>query len=100
MTKLGKEFDIQDYLINTENDPAAFFQACIEEDPGDGSLVRRALSELAKARGMTLLAKETGLSRQCLYKALNENGKPTFETIFRISRALKLQPPIAQIRNA
>lgn len=43
---------------------------------------------------MTLLAKETGLSRQCLYKALSEEEKPTFETIFRISRALKLQPPI------
>ena len=52
-TKLAKEFDIQDYLINTEKDPKAFFKACIEEDPGDGSLVRRALGELAKAKGMT-----------------------------------------------
>lgn len=50
--KLGKEFDIQDYLINTEKDPKAFFKACIEEDPGDGSLFRGALIELAKARGM------------------------------------------------
>ena len=49
-TKLGKEFDIQHYLINTEKDPKAFFKVCIEEDPGDGSLVRRALGELAKAR--------------------------------------------------
>ena len=39
-TKLGKEFDIQDYLIQSESSPQAFFKACVEEDPGDGSLVR------------------------------------------------------------
>lgn len=38
-TKLAKEFDIQDFLINTENNPQAFFKACVDEDPGDGSLV-------------------------------------------------------------
>lgn len=92
-TKLAKEFDIQGYLIHTEKDPKAFFKACIEEDPGDGSLVRRALGELAKAEGMTQLAKETGLSRQCLYKALSPEGSPKFETIFRISKALKLSAP-------
>ena len=89
-TKLGKEFDIQHYLINTEIDPKAFFMVCIEEDPGDGSLVRRALGELAKARGIAQLAKETGLSKQSLYKAFRPEGSPKFETIFRISRALKL----------
>lgn len=92
-TKLAKEFDIQGYLINTEKDPKAFFKACIEEDPGDGSLVRRALGELAKAEGMTQLAKETGLSRQCLYKALSPERSPKFETIFRTSKALKLSAP-------
>lgn len=51
-TKLGKEFDIQNYLINTENNPEAFFKACVEEDLGDGSLVRRALGEMVKAKGM------------------------------------------------
>lgn len=60
-TKLGKEFDIQDYLIQSESSPQAFFKACVEEDPGDGSLVRIALIELAKTRGV-------GLSRQCLWK--------------------------------
>lgn len=49
-TKLGKEFDIQDYLIQSESSPQAFFKACVEEDPGDGSLVRIALIELAKTR--------------------------------------------------
>lgn len=88
-TKLGKEFDIQDYLINTENNPEAFFKGCVEEDLGDGSLVRRALGEMAKAKGMVQLAKETGLSKQCLYRARS----PKFETIFRISKALKLTIP-------
>ena len=55
-TKLGKEFDIQDYLINTENNPEAFFKACVEEDLGDGSLVRRVLGEMVKAKGMVQLA--------------------------------------------
>lgn len=75
-TKLGKEFDIQDYLINTENNPQAFFKACVDEDPGDGSLVRRALGEMVKAKGMVQLAKETGLSRKSLYKAFRPEGSP------------------------
>lgn len=96
-TKLGEEFDIQDYLINRETAPDAFYMACIQEDPGDGSLVRRCLYELAKAQGMTVLAKETGLTRQCLYKALSPDGHLTFETVFRISRELQVKPPIATI---
>ena len=75
-TKLAKEFDIQDYLINTENNPEAFFKACVEEDLGDGSLVRRALGEMVKAKGMVQLAKETGLSRKSLYKAFRPEGSP------------------------
>lgn len=75
-TKLAKEFDIQDFLINTENNPQAFFKACVDEDPGDGSLVRRALGEMVKAKGMVQLAKETGLSRKSLYKAFCPEGSP------------------------
>ena len=93
-TKLGKPFDIQEYLLNEELDHESFLAACVAEDPGDGSLVRRALAEIAKARGMTELAKEAGLSRQCLYRALSPDAKPSFETIFRISRALHVGAPI------
>ena len=88
--KLAEEFDIQGYLLNEETDFSAFFLACVAEDPGDGSLVRAALAEIAKAKGMTQLAKDSGLSRQCLYKALSPKGNPSFETIFRISRALNM----------
>ena len=63
-TTLGKDFDIQDYLQNEETDFDAFYNACIEEDPGDGSLVRRALSEIAKARGLTFLAQHTDPSHK------------------------------------
>ena len=91
-TKLGKEFDIQEpYQYGKQ--PEAFFKACVGEDLGDGSLVRRALGEMAKAKGMVQLAKETGLSKQCLYRALSPEGSPKFETIFRISKALKLTIP-------
>ena len=91
-TKLGKEFDIQEpYQYGKQSE--AFFKACVGEDLGDGSLVRRALGEMAKAKGMVQLAKETGLSKQCLYRALSPEGSPKFETIFRISKALKLTIP-------
>ena len=60
----------------TENNPQAFFKACFDEDPGDGSLVRRALGEMVKAKGMVQLAKETGLSRKSLYKAFRPEGSP------------------------
>lgn len=91
-TKLGKEFDIQEpYQYGKQS--RSFFKACVEEDLGDGSLVRRALGEMAKAKGMVQLAKETGLSKQCLYRALSPEGSPKFETIFRISKALKLTIP-------
>ena len=48
---------------------------------------------MVKAKGMVQLAKETGLSKQCLYRALSPEGSPKFETIFRISKALKLTIP-------
>lgn len=89
-TKLGKELDIQDYLINQETDLGAFYMACIQEDLGDGSLVRRCLYELAKAKGMTVVAKETGLTRQCLSKALRPVGRLTFETIFELAEHCRL----------
>ena len=88
--KLAEGFDIQDYLLNEETDFSAFFPACVAEDQGDGSLVPAVLAEIAKVKGMTQLAKDSGLSRQCLYKALSPKGNPSFETIFRISRALNM----------
>ncbi len=66
-------------------------QACADEDPGDGSLIRAALNDVARAGNMAGLAREVGMSREGLYKALSENGNPTFATVMRITRALGMQ---------
>ncbi len=77
--------------LKTDNDMALYFEACLEEDPGDGSLVRAALGDIARARGMSQLARETGLSREGLYQALSAKGNPEFGTIMKVIRALGLK---------
>jgi probable addiction module antidote protein len=68
-----------------------YFEACFEEDPGDGSLIRAALGDIARARGMTQLAHDTGLTREGLYKALSAEGNPEFTTIMKVIKALGLK---------
>lgn len=77
--------------LKTEEDIALYFEACIEEDPGDGSLIRAALSDISRARGMTQLARDTGLSRDGLYSALSSEGNPSFATILKVTHALGLK---------
>ena len=77
--------------LTTEEDIAHYFQACIEDDPGDGSLVRAALGDIARARGMSQLARDTGLAREGLYKALSPDGNPEFATIMKVIKALGLK---------
>ena len=84
------EFDASEY-INTEERARLYLEACTEEDPGDGSLIRAALNDIARAQNMSSLAREAGLDRSGLYKALSENGNPSFTTVLRIMRALKLR---------
>jgi len=81
--------------VRTPEDARLYLQACAEEDPGDGSLIRAALNDVARAGNMSKLASDVGMSREGLYKALSENGNPTFTTIMRITRALGLQVRIA-----
>lgn len=82
-----KNFDSLDYLQNEEDCREALI-AAYEEDPGDGSLIASTLEDIAKARGMTQLARETGLSRENLYRSLSGQGRPEFATILKVSRAL------------
>jgi probable addiction module antidote protein len=84
--------------LKTDEDVALYFQACVEEDPGDGSLVRAALGDIARARGMSQLARDTGLAREGLYKALSPEGNPEFATVMKVIKALglKLGVPSAQ----
>ena len=74
--------------LKSEKDIALYFEACLEDDPGDGSLVRAALGDIARARGMSRVARETGLARESLYKALSPEGNPEFATVMKVIRAL------------
>ncbi|PYY85792.1 putative addiction module antidote protein [Pseudomonas sp. TKO26] len=83
-------FDAAEYLKSPE-DMVAYLDACFEEDTGDGKLIRAALNDIARARGMTQIARDTGLGRESLYKALGSQGNPEFATIIKVMKALGLK---------
>lgn len=88
MTELKlKKWDVVEQL-KTDEDMALYLDACMEGDPGDGSLIRAALGDVARAKGMSQLARDTGLTREGLYKALSAEGNPEFSTIMKVMRAL------------
>ncbi len=90
MSEQFTRWDPVDHLLS-EEDMAMYLDACLEEDPGDGSVVRAALNDIARAQGMTQLAKATGISREGLYKALGPTGNPEFSTILKVIKALKIK---------
>ncbi len=79
------EFDAAEYLDN-EEEVAAYLTAVLEEN--DSALLAAALGDIARARGMTQVAKDSGITREALYKALRPNSEPRFETISRVCAAL------------
>ena len=81
-------YDTAEYL-QTEEEIAAYLEAVMEEN--DPSLLAAALGDVARARNMSQLAKEVGMSREGLYKALSGEGNPAFSTINRVANALGLQ---------
>ena len=83
-------WDSADYL-KTEEDIDLYFELCLQEDPGDGNLIRRALGSIARARGMSQLARDTGLAREGLYRALSPEGNPEFATVMKVIKALGLK---------
>lgn len=85
-----KPFDAAEYLETVE-DMAGYLDACLDEDTGDGMLVRLALKDIARAYGMTQVARDTGLGRESLYKALGRGGNPEFATIMKVIKALGLK---------
>jgi len=88
-SKLTK-WDSASYL-KTDEDIAAYLSACFEEAGDDAAFITHALGIVAKAKGMTQLAKQTGLGRESLYKALSGEGNPSFATILKVMRALGVQ---------
>ena len=83
-------YDAAEHL-RTPEEMAAYLEACIEDAKGDGTLIARALGTLCRARGMTQIARDTGLSRESLYKALSGERNPSFDTILKIIDALGLK---------
>ena len=77
--------------LQTPADAQHYLEACAEEDPGDGSLIRAALNDIARSGNMSRLAREAGMTREGLYMALSENGNPSFATVMRITRALGMR---------
>ena len=83
-------FDVADYL-DTPADCAAYQDACIAESDGDAAFIARALGDIARAQGMSKVARSAGLSRESLYKALSGERSPDFATILKVTRALGMQ---------
>lgn len=81
-------WDVTRYLDSGEA-IAAYLDAALEED--DPALLATALGDVARAKGMTLIARETGLARESLYKALSSEGNPEFRTVQKVVRSLGLK---------
>ena len=74
--------------LETEEDRAAYLDACMEEAGDDAGFIAHALGVVARSRSMSQLARDTGLTREGLYKALSEDGNPSFSTVLKVVDAL------------
>lgn len=74
--------------LRTPEEMAAYLDAWLEEAPDDASGIARALGDIARSKGIAQVAREAGLSRESLYKALSPNGNPSLATILKVARAL------------
>jgi len=87
---ITSRYDVAEHL-RTPEEMAAYLEACIEEAEGDAASIAKALGDLARAKGMTQVARDAGLSRESLYKALSGDRSPDFDTILKVVGALGLQ---------
>jgi probable addiction module antidote protein len=83
-------YDVAEHLRNPE-EMAAYLEACLEEAKGDAAFIAKALGDIARAKGMAQVARDAGLSRESLYKALSGERSPGFDTILRVMGALGLE---------
>ena len=83
-------YDVAEHL-RTPEEMAAYLEACLEEADGDAAFIARALGNIAKAKGMAQVARDAGLSRESLYKALSGDRSPGFDTILKVVEALGLK---------
>lgn len=80
-------YDVAEQLRSPE-EMAAYLDAWLSEAPDDVAGIARALGDIARAKGMSRVARDAGLSRESLYKALGENGNPSFATVLKVAKAL------------
>jgi len=80
-------YDVAEHL-RTPEEMAAYLDAWLEEAPDDAAGIARALGDIARAKGMSQVAKEAGLSRESLYRALSAEGNPSFATVLKVAKAL------------
>jgi probable addiction module antidote protein len=83
-------YDVAEHL-RTPEDMAVDLEACLEASDGDASFIAKALGNIARAKGMTQVARDAGLSRESLYKALSGDRAPGFDTILKVMGALGLK---------
>ncbi len=83
-------YDVAEHL-RTPKEMAAYLEACIEEANGDAAFIAKALGDIARVKGMTKVARDAGLSRESLYKALSGERSPDFDTVLKVIDALGLK---------
>lgn len=82
-----REWDSAEHL-KTDQDMIMYFDACMAEAGDDAAFIAKALGNIARAKGIAQVARDTGLGRESLYKALSEDGNPSFATILKVTRAM------------
>ena len=87
---LTTRYDVAEHL-RTSDEMAAYLEACIEEANGDAAFIAKALGDIARAKGMSQVARDANLSRESLYKALSGERVPSFDTILKVVDALGLK---------
>jgi probable addiction module antidote protein len=80
-------YDVAAHL-RTPEEMAAYLDAWLDEAPDDAAGIARALGDIARAKGMSQVAKDAGLSRESLYRALSAEGNPSFATVLKVAKAL------------
>ena len=83
-------YDVAEHL-RTAKEMAAYLEASLEEADGDAAFIAKALGDIARAKGMSQVARDTGLSRESLYKALSGDRSPDFETVLKVVSALGIK---------
>jgi len=98
MVERVTRWDSADYL-SSDDDVRLYIEACVEEDPGDGSLIRHALGDVARARNFSALARDVGVSREGLRKALSAEGNPSFALMLKIAHAMGLSVQLTPLKQ-